>query len=143
MNIPLRRSTRNNKGIPPMKLSLMVQNELKKEPSSWNEMILLPEEEQKQWIRAAAEEMSSHNKNQTWILCDLPAEKKVIDANGCSTPMHADYLYITAEEKLLHSNEQYRQAVVALLYTSKPLTRDRYQDNSSTDISSTTLRLQT
>src|SRR6218665_572036 len=35
MNVPLRRSTRNNKGIPPMKLSLMVQNELKKEPSSW------------------------------------------------------------------------------------------------------------
>ena len=74
-----------------MKLSLMVQNELKKEPSSWNEMKLLPEEEQKQWIRAAAEEMSSHNKNQTWILCDLPAEKKVTDANGCSTPMHADH----------------------------------------------------
>jgi len=44
-----------------MKLSLMVQNELKKEPSSW--IKLLPEEEQKQWIRAAEEEMGSHNKN--------------------------------------------------------------------------------
>src|SRR6218665_2337307 len=57
----------------------MVQNELEKEPSSWNEMKLLPEEEQKQWIRAAEEEMGSHNKNQTWILCDIPAGKKAID----------------------------------------------------------------
>src|SRR6218665_1819675 len=79
MNVPLRRSTRNNKGIPPVKLSLMVKNELKKEPSSWNEMKLLPEEEQKQWIRAAEEEMGSHNQNQTWILCDLHAGKKAID----------------------------------------------------------------
>src|SRR6218665_1582229 len=79
MNVPLRRSTRNNKDIPPVKLSLMVKNELMKEPSSWNEMKLLPEEEQKQWIRAADEEMGSHNKNQTWILCDLPAGKKAID----------------------------------------------------------------
>src|SRR6218665_1275613 len=82
MNVPLRRSTRNNKGIPPVKLSLMVKNELKKEPLSWNEMKLLPEEEQKQWIRAAEEEMGSHNENQTWILCDLPAGKKAIDCNS-------------------------------------------------------------
>src|SRR6218665_3407705 len=38
------------------------------------------------------------------------------DANGCSTPMHADYLNITGEENLLHANEQYRQSVGSLLY---------------------------
>src|SRR6218665_3036591 len=37
--------------------------------------------------------------------------------------MHADYLNITGEENLLHSNEHYRQAVGALLYmatTTRP-----------------------
>jgi preprotein translocase subunit SecD len=42
-----RRSTRNNKGIPAERLSLMVQDEIRKESSSWDEMKMLPEDAQK------------------------------------------------------------------------------------------------
>lgn len=74
-----RQSARSNKGIPPKRLSLLVQNEVKNEPASWNEMKLLPDDEQKNWIKAAEEEMRAHDENKTWILCDLPADKKAID----------------------------------------------------------------
>jgi len=51
------------------------------------------------------------------------SEFGLTNANGCATPMHTDYLNIVGEENLLHSNEQYRQAVGALLYiatTTRP-----------------------
>jgi len=59
----LRRSTRSNKGIPAKRLSLLVQNEVKIEPASWNEMKLLPNDEQKNGIQAAEEEIHSHDEN--------------------------------------------------------------------------------
>jgi transposase InsO family protein len=74
-----RRSARSTKGVPPTRLSLMVQSELMKEPSSWKEMILLPENEQKNWIKAAEEEINAHRKNGTWMLCDPPVGKTPID----------------------------------------------------------------
>lgn len=60
--------------------------------------------------------------SQTEKIKQIISEFGLTDANGCNTPMLTDYLNIE-EENLLPSNEQYRQAVGALLYiatTTRP-----------------------
>ena len=61
--------------------------------------------------------------SQTNKIQQIVSEFGLTDANGCAIPMHIDYLSITGEENLLNSNEQYRQAMRALLYiatTTRP-----------------------
>ena len=54
--------------------------------------------------------------SQTRTIQQIVSEFGLTDANGSTTPMHADYLNIYEDEHLLPSNEQYRRAVGALLY---------------------------
>lgn len=76
---PARRvSQRENKGIPPKKLTYKVQAVTIKEPTSWTEMLELPLQERQRWISAAEEEMKSLNEHQVWELTDLPPDKRAI-----------------------------------------------------------------
>jgi transposase InsO family protein len=74
-----RRSARSNKGVPPDRLTMLARNEIDTEPSSWDEMKMLSKDKQRNWIKAAEEEIKSLNQNNTWILCDLPEGKNAID----------------------------------------------------------------
>uniref|UniRef100_A0A5S6QQU2 Integrase catalytic domain-containing protein n=1 Tax=Trichuris muris TaxID=70415 RepID=A0A5S6QQU2_TRIMR len=75
---PVRCSQRTNKGIPPKKLCYRVEAPMKREPSSWDEMVRLPAEEKKKWISAAEEEIKSLKDYKVWELVDLPQGKKTI-----------------------------------------------------------------
>ena len=63
---PLRRSVKENRGIPAQRLSYVVQTQSEKEPESWKEMEKLPKAEKLKWIKAADEEMKSLRDLETW-----------------------------------------------------------------------------
>ena len=84
--MPERRSSRQNRGVPPKRLSLIAQTVSSIEPASWKEMQHLPDEDKQKWIKAADEEINSLKALKTWDLVELP------------------------------DNAQYRKAVGALLY---------------------------
>lgn len=75
-----RRSKRSNKGIPPRRLideiGFMVAEN--REPSTYKEALKCIDNEK--WVNAMREEMNSLQKNQTWELVKLPANRKPI---GC------------------------------------------------------------
>ena len=55
---PLRKSVRQNKGVPAQRLSYMAQTQSEKEPESWKEMEKLPKAEKLKRMKAADEEMN-------------------------------------------------------------------------------------
>jgi hypothetical protein len=69
-------------------------------------------------IQVEKDRFGNYLLSQTAKLKQIISEFGLTDANGCNTPMLTDYLNIEGEENLLQSNEQYRQAVGALLYIS-------------------------
>lgn len=78
----LRRSERDNKGIPPQRLVYIAQEDKLMEPTSWKQMMKLPEVERSKWIKAAEEEMNSLEENNTWKLTELPEEKQAVKCKG-------------------------------------------------------------
>ncbi|UYV74971.1 hypothetical protein LAZ67_12001936 [Cordylochernes scorpioides] len=76
----LRTSQRSTKGIPPQRYSLHANYSSIREPLNWNELVNLPLDEKKEWLKASEEEMKSLIENDTWTLTDLPPGKKAI---GC------------------------------------------------------------
>ena len=79
---PLRRSVRQNKGIPAERycMSYIARTQLSVEPESWTEMQKLSEHEKLKWIKAADEEIKSLKELQTWQLTELPTGKQAV---GC------------------------------------------------------------
>lgn len=78
--VPIRRSERSTKGIPPKRLineMNIVYNEIK-EPKNYNEAICSPFKDK--WIKAMREDMASLEYNQTWELSELPHDRQAI---GC------------------------------------------------------------
>lgn len=78
-NTQLRRSKRKNIGIPPDRFSYYECNTVF-EPKSWKDLNKLSSQEKENWYLAAAEEIKSHQVNNTWVLEDLPPGKKAV---GC------------------------------------------------------------
>ena len=54
----VRRSTRQNKGIAPVRLSYDA-NATQSEPQSWQDMLKLPDSEKEKWLNAANDEIKS------------------------------------------------------------------------------------
>jgi len=77
---PIRRSARQNQGIPAERLSYMARTKLPTEPESWKEMQKLPDSEKLEWTKATDEEIRSLKELQTWELTELPPGKQAI---GC------------------------------------------------------------
>ena len=105
----VRRSTRQNRGIPAQRLSYMVHTESQIEPESWEEMEKLPNAEKLKWIEAADEEMKSLKDLGTWQLTELPPGKRAI---GCKWVF-----------KIKHDSEgkvdRYKARLVAKGYSQK------------------------
>lgn len=74
----VRRSTRQNKGVPAERLSYIARTHLPTEPASWKEIQKLPDPEKLKWTKAADEEIKSLKKLQTWQLTELPEGKQAI-----------------------------------------------------------------
>ena len=106
---PVRRSKRQNKGIPAERLSYMARTQLLTEPESWKEMQKLPEHEKLKWTKAADEEINSLKQLETWQLTELPPGKQAI---GCK------WIF-----KIKHDSEgevhRYKARLVAKGYTQK------------------------
>lgn len=77
---PVQRSARPNKGIPANRFSYMARITPQEEPESWEDMLLLPINEQQKWKEAVDEEIKSLNELQTWELVQLPPGRRAI---GC------------------------------------------------------------
>ncbi len=75
-----RRSTRQNKGVAPVRLSYIAKITQESEPASWEDMLQLPDSVKEKWIKAADDEIKSLTELQTWVLTELPAGKHTI---GC------------------------------------------------------------
>lgn len=73
-------SRRENKGVPPSRLTYKVQTASNKESGSWSEIQELPLRERQCWIAVVEEEMKSLNEHHehVWELTDLPPGKKAI-----------------------------------------------------------------
>lgn len=76
--IPVRRSSRTTKGIPPSRLIEEIGIVTNGEPSSYNNAISC--QQKIEWIHAMEEELSSLEANETWELVDLPPDKNLV---GC------------------------------------------------------------
>lgn len=74
----VRRSTRQNKGVPAERLSYIARTHLPTEPASWKEIQKLPDPEKLKWTKAADEEIKSLKELQTWQLTELPEGKQAI-----------------------------------------------------------------
>ena len=76
----VRRSSRTNRGVPPVRLSYLAGSASPQEPSTWEEIQRMPTAEASLWKKAAQEEMDALHQNKTWTLTELPPGKKAI---GC------------------------------------------------------------
>ena len=79
---PLRRSTRQTKGIPAERycMSYIARTQLSAEPELWTAMQKLAEHEKLKWTEAADEEIKSLKELKTWQLTELPTGKQAV---GC------------------------------------------------------------
>lgn len=75
-----RRSTRINRGVLPSRYCNRAETERVAEPATWDEMMLLPKRERRQWQEAAKQEMAMLEKYKVFELADLPAGKRVISS---------------------------------------------------------------
>ncbi|UYV80677.1 hypothetical protein LAZ67_19001352, partial [Cordylochernes scorpioides] len=78
-----RRSTRQTKGIPPIRNDYMLYKTEAQDiptPTSYSEVLQLPKIEREKWLQAMNEELNSLEKNNVWELTPLPKDKKII---GC------------------------------------------------------------
>lgn len=76
--VPIRRSERVNKGVPPKRLIEEINVAVSSEPKTYNQAVTCDDREN--WISAMKEEIESLHENGTWELVDLPENKKPI---GC------------------------------------------------------------
>lgn len=74
----VRRSSRTNRGVPPVRLSYLAGSAFPQEPSTWEEIQEMPAAEASLWRKAAQEEMDALHQNKTWTLTELPPGKKAI-----------------------------------------------------------------
>lgn len=105
----VRRSSRENKGKAPARLSYKAKAINIQEPTSWEEIANFSEREAQKWLGAAKEEMESMEDNQTWTLTRLPVDKKAI---GCKWTFKVKY---DSEGKI----ERYKARLVAKGYSQK------------------------
>lgn len=98
-----RRSTRKNKGVPPERYGINAIVE----PKNLSEALSNPDREK--WIKAMNDEIDSMHNNKTWIVCDLPKDRKAV---GCK------WLFkIKTDEK--GNIDRYKARLVAKGYTQK------------------------
>ena len=80
IELPVRKSSRQNKGVPAQRLSYMASTVQPCEPESWTQMQQLPSHEKEKWKKATDGEMMSLSELNTWELTELPPGKHAI---GC------------------------------------------------------------
>lgn len=75
-----RRSSRENKGVPPERYGINAIYELKSIYIPKNVDEVMKDKNSEKWLEAMRDELSSMKKNDTWELCKLPSERKAV---GC------------------------------------------------------------
>ncbi|XP_040206910.1 uncharacterized mitochondrial protein AtMg00820-like, partial [Rana temporaria] len=105
----IRRSTRENKGKPPIRLSYKASTASINEPVKWEDISQLSEQEATKWIKAAEEELKSMHDTKTWTLTELPPGRKAI---GCKWTFKVKY---NADGTI----ERYKARLVAKGYSQK------------------------
>ncbi|XP_077779109.1 uncharacterized protein LOC144326426 [Podarcis muralis] len=76
----VRRSSRTNRGVPPLRLSYFAGSAFPQEPSTWEEIQAMTAAEASLWWKAAQEEMDALHQNKTWTLTELPPKSEYVAA---------------------------------------------------------------